>query len=145
MSYGLLRIFMHLVRTGDIYGKSMIRGTNQCFIFLIYNIMHTFIYPQDYLSKKGSIQHCWEIHVKRMKEIWKPYVDYFSFYNRIKRRDWDLYRAIHTPLDYSKLEWHEITKVWLRTQWLRFIYLFKKDEECRWRKRSKGHFHSRKG
>ena len=63
-----------------------------------------------------------------MKEIWKPYVDYNAFYSRIKRCGWSLYKATHTPLDYKKLEWHEKLRIWLRTQWFRFIYLLKCNE-----------------
>ena len=143
-NYGRLRIFMHLRRSGGIYGLSMIRDTNQFYYIILY-IMQVFVYPRDYLANKGNIKHCWGVHKRVMNKKWLPYVDYNAFYSRLKRSNWDLYRAIHTPLDYSKLEWHEITKVWLRTQWLRFIYLFKKDEECRGRKRSKRHHYSRKG
>ena len=102
----------------------MIRGIN-VFIFSNYKKMQKFIYPRDYLKVKGSIKHCWGVHVKKMKEIWEPYVDYFGFYNRIKRYGWDLYKSIHTPLDYSNLGMKEKVKIWLRTQWFRFIYLFK--------------------
>ena len=99
--------------------------------------MQKFVYPRDYLDQRGNIKHCWEVHVKKMKECWLPYVDYNAFYYRLKRWHWDLYRCIHTPLDYRRLERHEKASVWLRTQRFRFIYLFKKDE---WRvKRGKGH------
>lgn len=87
--------------------------------------MQKFVYPRDYLKVKGSIKHCWGVHVKKMKEIWEPYVDYNAFYSRLKRCNWDLYKSIHTPLDYKRLEWHEYLRVWCRTQRFRFIYLFK--------------------
>ena len=87
--------------------------------------MQKFIYPRDYLKMKGNIKHCWGVHKELMKKRWEPYVDYNSFYARLKRCNWDLYRAIHTPLDYKKLERHEIIRVWIRTQRFRFIYLFK--------------------
>lgn len=101
--------------------------------------MQVFVYPRDYLSERGNIKHSWEVHVKKMKEAWLPYVDYFGFYNRIRRYNRDLYRAIRTPLDYTNLDWKEKTKVWLRTQWFRFIYLFKTDDM----RRSKGHKNTR--
>ena len=95
--------------------------------------MQKFVYPQDYLNQKGNIKHCWEVHVKKMKEHWLPYVDYNAFYVRLKKYWWDLYRAIHTPLNYKKLEWYEKARVWIRTQWFRFIYLFKTWNEKKWR------------
>ena len=52
--------------------------------FLLYNIMQVFHYPEDYLSKKGNIKHCWEVHVKKMKEIWQPYVDYVRNFRHFK-------------------------------------------------------------
>lgn len=100
--------------------------------------MQVFVYPQDYLDQRGNIHHCWEVHVNKMKKRWLPYVDYNGFYSRIKRQHWDLYKAIHTPLDYSRLERHEKTKLWLRTQWFRFIYLFKPNDM----RRSKRHKNS---
>ena len=97
--------------------------------------MQKFVYPRDYLNKRGTIQHCWEVHVNKMKEHWLPYVDYFSFYNRLKRYHWDLYRAIHTPLDYTYMWWKDKLKIKARTLRFRFIYLFKKNEV----RRGKGH------
>ena len=87
--------------------------------------MERFVYPRDYLKIRGNTKQCWEVHKTLMKKKGLPYVDYHAFYARIKRYDWDLYRAIHTPLDKSKLEWHELLKVWVRTVRFRFIYLFK--------------------
>lgn len=84
-----------------------------------------FVYPRDYLKHKGNIKYCWGVHKDLMKKVWRPYVDYNAFYFRLKRRNWDLYTAIHTPLDYKKLKWHEALKIWVRTQRFRFIYLFK--------------------
>ena len=135
---------MHLVRIGDVYGKSMTRDIN-CLIFskmfYLYNIiyMHTFRYPQDYLSKRGTIKACWRVHKDKMKERWLPYVDYNAFYSRLRRQWRDLYRAIHTPLDYRKLEWYEKFRVKARTTYYRFIYLFKGHGL----NRSKRHHHPR--
>ena len=91
-------------------------------------MMEKFVYPDSYLKMRGNIKYCWEIHVKKMKSLWLPYVDYSAFYARLKRCNRDLYRSINTPLNYKKLEWYEKAFVWLRTEWFRFIYLFKKDE-----------------
>ena len=71
-----------------------------------------------------------------MKEIWKPYVDYNSFYTRVKRQEWYLYKAIHTPLSYTRLSLKQKVCIWIRTQWFRFIYLFKGHDRV---KRGKGH------
>lgn len=98
--------------------------------------MQKFVYPRDYLQIRGNTKECWEVHKKLMKRRGLPYVDYNSFYSRLNRSHWDLYRAIHTPLDKTKLEWHERAKVRVRTQWFRFIYLFKGDDR---RRRSKGY------
>lgn len=32
-----------------------------------------------------------------MEELGLPYVDYITFYARVGRLKWDLYRSIHTP------------------------------------------------
>lgn len=139
-SYGLLRIFTHLERSGERYGQSMIRGTNECFIFLIYNIMWT--YSEDYLKKHGNLKYCWELHRKKMTKLWLPYVDYNAFYCRIYKRGRNLYTAMHTPANLKKVWlWR---KLWLtiRTKWLyikyKFTSLFKKDEKHFRVRRSKG-------
>ena len=93
--------------------------------------MQKFVYPRDYLSIRGNIKQSWDVHKKVMKREWLPYVNYDAFYSRIKARHWDLYKAIHTPLDMRKLWWIERAIVWLRTQWFRFIYLFKRDDRRR--------------
>lgn len=90
--------------------------------------MHKFVYPRDYLNIRGNVKQCWEVHKKLMKRRGLPYVDYNAFYSRLNRSHWDLYKAIHCPLDKSKLEWHELLKVWCRTQRFRFIYLFKRND-----------------
>ena len=66
-----------------------------------------------------------------MTERGLPYVDYPAFYVRVKKSGWDLYKAIHTPLNYSKLEWHEKARVWIRTKRLQFKLLFKKHDRRR--------------
>lgn len=99
--------------------------------------MQKFVYPLDYLDHRGNIKHCWEVHKARMIEAWLPYVNYNAFYQRVKKKHRDLYRCIHTPLDYRKLERHEKTRVWTRTQRLKFKSLFKRHD---WgRKGSKRH------
>ena len=100
--------------------------------------MQTFHYPHDYLNQRGNIHHCWEVHRDKMISLWLPYVDYNAFYSRLRRQHWDLYKAIHTPLDYTRLEWHEKAKVWIRTKRLQFKSLFKPNEV----RRSKGHKNS---
>jgi hypothetical protein len=74
------------------------------------------------------MKQCWEVHKKVMKRKRLPYVDYNTFYSRIRKLRWDLYKAIHTPLDMRKLGWIERVMVWLRTQSFRFIYLFKRND-----------------
>ena len=78
-----------------------------------------------YLDKKWSIKECWKVHKELMIKLWLPYVEYNAFYSRLKQYWWDLYRAVHTPLDYSKLERHEKTRVWIRTQRLKLRLNFK--------------------
>lgn len=84
--------------------------------------------PREYLELRGNIKKCWEIHKARMIELGLPYVEYAAFNARVKKYGWDLYKAIHTPCDYSKLEWHEKLHTWTRTQWLKFKSLFKRHD-----------------
>ena len=113
--YGDKRISISQRRTGGRYEKRRSELINQIY-FSNYKKMETWNYPEDYLKKRGNIMHCWRVHKAKMQELGLPYVQYRTFYDRLNRQHWDLYKAIHTQA-------HKYTK---KTWWRKFISLFKK-------------------
>lgn len=82
--------------------------------------MEIWRYPEDYLKIKGNIVHCWKVHKAKMQELGLPYVQYRTFYERLNRQHWDLYKAIHTPARKYRRE---------KLSWRKKLFrsLFKKD------------------
>ena len=89
------------------------------------------ITTEAFLAERGNLKKCREVHKARMSSLWLPYVSYAAFFARVKKYGWDMYRAVHTPCDYSKLETHEKFNTWIRTQWIKFKSLFKRHDRRR--------------
>lgn len=65
---------------------------------------------ENYINMYWSLKHAWQVHKRKMRKAFKPYVTYAAFRHRVKIKWWTLEKAVNTPADsrmIRRLNWYQ--------------------------------------